>query len=149
MATRPKSVPNGLTAREILAKTTPRTKGGAAYVVVEKAEPKVLRGGFPALKCRTYSTHDLDGNPNPKMKKYTTVIYSTEPDVRLHASRLKVSCSCEAHVFWGGEYALWKAGAADIKFGNGEAPVVRNPKLVPWACKHIARALALIIRKKV
>lgn len=141
--------PNGMTAAEILSKTTSRTKQAARYVNVLSAEPKVLRGGFNALKCKTNSTHDPDGNPKPEQKKHTTVVYATEEGVRLHKALLKVSCTCEAHVFGGGEYALWKRGAADIKYGNGEAPTIRNPKNVPWACKHLVRVLAGIIRRKV
>lgn len=150
MPLKPKTArPNGMAARDILAKTLPRTLGGARYVVIDQAEPKVLRGGFAALKCRTFTTHDLDGKPKSERKKYATVVYATEPDTRLYASRLKVSCSCDAHVYWGGEYALWRKGAADIKYGNGDPPDVRNPRLVPWACKHIAAVLGHVIRKKV
>lgn len=141
--------PNGLLATEILSKTPPRTIGGARFVVIESAEPKMLKGGLAALKCRTYSTHDLDGKPKKKQDKYQTVVYATEPGVRLHASKLKVACSCPDHVFWGGEYALWKKGAADLKYGNGDPPSDRNPRLTPWACKHTARVLRQIINKKV
>lgn len=145
----PKAKPNGLTAREILAKTPSRTRVASRYVTIETAEPKVLRGGFAALRCKARSTHDPDGKPKAKSKVHTLVLYATEPNVRLHQAKLKVTCSCEAHVFWGGEYALWRHGAADLKYGNGDPPTDRNPKLIPWACKHLTRALELTIRKKV
>lgn len=150
MATTVQKKPQGLTAKTILAKTTARTKGAARYVVLDLVEPKLLRGGFAALRCRVHSTADPDGVPKKeKPKKYAATVISQEPDKRLHLARLKVSCSCEAHVFYGGEYALWKAGAADLKYGNGEPPVVRNPQLIPWACKHMTKILAQILAKKV
>lgn len=145
------SVPKkGLTAREILEKTPPRTKQAARYVVIDRVEPKVLKGNFAALKAKTHSTADPDGNPKSgRPDQYTTAVYATEPDARLHLSRVKIICSCPAHVMWGGEYALWKRGAADLKYGNGQPPVVRNPKNIPWACKHSVRLLAQIVSKKV
>jgi hypothetical protein len=151
MATKPRApIPNGLTAREILADTTPRTQNASRWVVISQAEPKVLKGGYPALKMRTYSTHDVDGNVKAaKPQTYQTTVYATEQAKRLHVAKLKVACSCDAHVFWGGEYALAKRGAADIKYGNGDAPVVRNPNNIPWACKHIAKALRQIVSKKI
>jgi len=144
------SKPSGLTAREILDKTTARVQSAARYAVIEAAEPRLLRGGFAALKTVTYSTADADGVPKTAPgKRYKTTVYATESGVRLHRARLKVACSCDAHVYWGGEYALWRKGAADLHYGNGEPPRVRNPKLIPWACKHIARVLRQILNKRV
>jgi hypothetical protein len=37
------------------------------------------------------------------------------------------------------EYALWRRGAAEIRFGNGEPPNITNPRLRPGACKHFKR----------
>lgn len=150
MATTAKSKPNGLTAAAILVQTQPNIKLNARYVVIVKAEPKVLKGGFAALRCVTYSSHDSKGDPKTsKPKRYRTSIVSTQPNARLHLATLKVSCECPAHVFWGGEYALWRKGAAELVYGNGDPPVVRNPKLVPWACKHLTKVLSQIIAKKV
>lgn len=54
----------------------------------------------------------------------------------LPKKKVKVSCSCSDFMFRH-EYSLWKRGAADIIYGNGEAPDDTNPRLVPGTCKHV------------
>ena len=47
-----------------------------------------------------------------------------------------LSCTCERHKYkW--EFALWRAGAAEVRFGNGAPPDATNPRMIPGACKHI------------
>jgi hypothetical protein len=51
--------------------------------------------------------------------------------------------NCERFLYrW--EYALWRAGAAEIRFGNGEPPNITNPRFIPAACKHYARVFKVI-----
>lgn len=49
-------------------------------------------------------------------------------------------CTCEYFKFTC-EVALEKQGSSEIVFSNGQSPVVRNPRQVPCACKHIIAAL--------
>jgi intein/homing endonuclease len=54
--------------------------------------------------------------------------------------------NCEAFMFWC-EYALYKKKASDIYFSNGKPPVVRNPKMIPYPCKHIYKLGTAILAK--
>ena len=47
-----------------------------------------------------------------------------------------VSCSCPYFLFFC-EVALAKHKATDIKYSNGAAPKVTNPRRIPWLCKHL------------
>ncbi len=56
-----------------------------------------------------------------------------------------VSCTCPWFKFVC-EYALAKVGSSDIKYCNGDPPVIRNPKQVPILCKHCVLALEKSIK---
>lgn len=87
------------------------------------------------MKCITVSTHTVDGVKKAKPNRITTAVYGIGGEYdNLSTSRIKCSCACEAYTFWGGEYALWLRGASDILYGNGDPPIVRNPRYRPWAC---------------
>ena len=68
-----------------------------------------------------------------------------------------VHCSCPFFLF-NCEYALVKHGSSDFlkhnsktgdvpKFSNGKPPVVTNPKLVPYLCKHLYRAAPEAVKR--
>lgn len=67
---------------------------------------------------------------------YVTEIQFLEPG---NGDRVKLSCNCSDFVFrW--EYALYRHGGADIRYGDGTAPIKTNPSLIPGCCKHIIAA---------
>ena len=76
---------------------------------------------------------------NKKTPDRTKYVSSLE----LHGDdRVKLSCSCSDFTFrW--EYALAAKGGADIVYGNGDAPVDRNPQLKPGCCKHLVALIFL------
>lgn len=45
------------------------------------------------------------------------------------------------------EYALAKQGASQIRYSNGQPPVVRNPQEKPILCKHLTRLAQEVIAK--
>jgi hypothetical protein len=50
--------------------------------------------------------------------------------------------------FWScWEYALSKRGAARIEYSNGEAPIEKNPQLIPGCCKHLYYLAQTLIEK--
>lgn len=56
---------------------------------------------------------------------------------------VKVSCTCERFTYvW--EVALWKQGAADILYSNGEMPTQTNPRMIPGCCKHLIKIIKYI-----
>lgn len=76
------------------------------------------------------------------MVKHTVTVEAVEPEKALRArdTLVKVSCTCDD--FWSvWEFALNKKGAANIKYCNGEPPLIKNPRLVAGCCKHIYAVL--------
>lgn len=140
----------GLTAKQILGNSTPRQLQAAQYVRIKDAKLGHRKAdGKPILRCRTFSTHTVDGYKKSPKPVYTSVLYGIDSEFdKLSKSRIKASCNCYAFTFWGGEWSLWRAGAADIIYGNGEAPDIRNPKYLKYACKHIIQVLRLAIKNK-
>ena len=56
------------------------------------------------------------------------------------SSKAWVQCSCEWFKYVC-EVSLWKEKSSDIKYSNGENPVVKNPSEIPMICKHICAVL--------
>lgn len=50
-----------------------------------------------------------------------------------------VQCSCPFFLFHC-EYALARVGSSEIKYSNGKPPYIKNPKYVPYLCKHLYKA---------
>lgn len=55
-------------------------------------------------------------------------------------SPLWVTCDC-AFFLYNCEVALARAGSSSVIHSNGKRPVVTNPKLIPYVCKHVYRAM--------
>lgn len=69
-----------------------------------------------------------------------------ERDV-MSSKRIFISCDCDRFQYvW--EYANFKKGSSTIRFGNGEPPVEKNPRLHAAACKHIYRCLNTLAKQK-
>ncbi len=147
-----------MTAKQILEiakQKRPRFYDSSKFVVIHKVvEGHLRKTGAPIVKCTTSSTalvtdKGTKGKPPPPIKKYQTAVYGLKPNTRLYKDYVKCSCNCDAFVFWGGEWALKQKGAADILYGNGQPPVVRNPKNIPWGCKHVIKVLREILKNQV
>lgn len=55
------------------------------------------------------------------------------------ASPCWVQCTCPFHKYYV-EYALTQPGNSEIKYCNGNPPVIRNPSEIPYVCKHVVLA---------
>ncbi len=104
----------------------------------------------PAQRRKVIATTFSPFNPKTgarisKPPRYKTEIESlAEENKPISKSYVRVSCSCgDWWSHW--EYAVNKKGAAEIKYSNGEPPVVTNPSMIPGMCKHLY-ALARIIQ---
>ena len=96
-----------------------RNKKGFAVAIAKSYSPVIYKDG---KRVRAKDT-----------SKYVTRI--TFVDSKLN---VKASCSCPDYLYrW--EYANNLKGAADLLFGNGEAPVEKNPSNKPGLCKHLLR----------
>lgn len=93
------------------------------------------RTGFPKTLSKAYS----------KREGYTSVHrYTCTVDCQDTKSHVMVSCSCPDFVFSGHEYLLMTQGAADIQYGNGEAP--QDPKR-PGCCKHLVMTFKEMLKQ--
>lgn len=138
----------GLTAKEIIKFATPAVKQASKYVKISKVTPGILKNKSHKITAEAYSIATPDGVPKQRREKYKCVVYGINPDARLNKDQVKVSCTC-AFFCYTCEYALKRKGAADIIHSNGEAPVEKNPKLIPTPCKHLYRVLVEMVKAKV
>jgi len=70
----------------------------------------------------------------------------TVPGVERFVANSLIVHNCEAFVFGGAEYANATRGASRIVYGNGNPPVITNPGLHPFACKHLVAFAYKIIK---
>lgn len=137
-----------LKLRDVYARTPDRYKDRA-----------IAHARMHSLKLRTnkadrrrvvlsiiYTTHDSNGNRKPSPDRHYQVIQQLDKGRTMWNSKCKVSCSCMDFLFTD-EVSLFKRANADIRFSNGELPVIKNPRMVPQVCKHLIHAIHLIQRK--
>lgn len=96
----------------------------------------------PNVKIRFIAkTWSIEGTGKRRhLGKYVTYIEY------LNDKHVKVSCSCGD--FWARwEYALWRKGAADITYSNGEPPDKSNPMYRPASCKHLIKLTDVAFRE--
>lgn len=56
-----------------------------------------------------------------------------------------VQCSCPYFLYFC-EYANTKAGSSEIEYSNGAKPRVRNPRAIPYVCKHLYKASDKVVK---
>jgi hypothetical protein len=81
---------------------------------------------------------------------HTQLLYARDPDYEgalIDCPQVVFSCDCQRFLFMY-EYALWKRGAAELRFGNGEPPVKTNPRMRPGCCKHFKRVYVFMKSNK-
>ena len=117
------------------------SKNVGDVTVVMLKEGKVK--GWPGVISKTVT---VDGKSRPRTYNHHIVARDFSPKLRF-SKAVHVSCQCPDFCFrW--EYALHSHGAADIKFCNGEPPIIKNPSMIPGMCKHGLAVMEQIARKK-
>jgi hypothetical protein len=77
------------------------------------------------------------------------IIMFYEPDKKdLAASKIWTHCSCPFYTYHL-EVVNSLRKSSDIINSNGELPVVRNPRMIPYLCKHLLALAKLAITVKV
>jgi len=78
------------------------------------------------------------------------LIYARDPNYKgrlIDCPQIVFSCDCERWKYmW--EYAVWRKGAAEVVFGNGEPPKTTNPRMRNAVCKHIFRVRKGLRKRK-
>ena len=121
-------------------------KINARFVKVVAYKTGRDKKGMAVAMAKTYTVHEV--NVHRKLQnardrsKYVSHIKFLDKKLNV-----EVSCSCPDYVFGGWEFSNAQVGASQIRYGNGEAPDIRNPDYRPGLCKHLL-ALREIIKKK-
>lgn len=131
-----------MTLIQILRRTSRLRKANARYVKLAKTKTGLTKKGQPFIAAQTHSTHTMDHRgqvwkyrgPRPK---YVTVIVFL--DRRGH---VEMSCSCPDFKYRA-EFALTNKGAATIEYSNGLPPVITNPMMIPYCCRHLVKLSAV------
>ncbi|QJT71186.1 hypothetical protein GR11A_00149 [Vibrio phage vB_VcorM_GR11A] len=85
---------------------------------------------------------------NPQPQKHVCYIEGVNDRSKLSSPKamVRVSCDCEFFTYTC-EVALFRYGAAEVLYSNGEFPFSTNPRGTPILCKHLLN-LANAIKKK-
>ncbi len=120
-----------LTMEQILRRTTPdRIDKARSTVRVSKLNLAISKATkLPLAAAQVYSL-DRNADGSRKIHKYVTSILFRR------TKKVKVSCSCHDFMYRF-EWVLWKKGAADIVYSNGETPDITNPGYLGGCCKHL------------
>lgn len=125
-----------MTMKQIYNRTPRMRKIASLYVKITHIKLGRNRQGLPFAASQSYSAHHI--LPTGRVIRVRAKIkYVTTLVVISKRGHCKVSCSCPDFTFAGWEYSLAERGAADIEYGNGAAPDIKNPSQVPGACKHV------------
>jgi len=112
---------------------------------IQVGKYKKLKNGELVYEIE-YSVQCLDGtrhvtlrylSPSKFGRSFGKGIVLSYPDDN---SEVWVSCDCPYHKFHV-EFALTKHKSSSIIFSNGKRPKVKNPREIPFTCKHIYLAL--------
>ena len=120
-------------------------KVNAGFVKVVQFKAGRDKKGFAVALAKTYTRREVNihrrlVNSRDQNRYVSSVKFI---DKKLN---VEVSCSCPDFMYrW--EYALAQVGAAQIIYGNHEAPDYTNPGHKIGLCKHLI-ALRLLILKK-
>lgn len=93
----------------------------------EEFKPERARGKNPYLS-QIYTCACLDGT-----KKVTVRFAAGVADKN---SPVWVSCSCPYYLYYC-EVAVSRVGSSSVLYSNGAIPHVRNPRMIPYLCKHL------------
>lgn len=127
-------------------------------LLVATPQPVMARA---LLQCRTTITRsilEIDEFGN-KRKNVAGLVRATdgdrfavimfyEPDKKnLADSKIWVHCSCPYYTF-NVEVVNALKKSSDVINSNGDLPVVRNPRMIPHLCKHVAALAKFAVRAK-
>lgn len=130
----------GLTARQLTQNVPNFVRINSSYVSVQTQLRKRKEGNFYTILGKSRTAPAKAGDTASKHQQRVDILEEGTKDPKSKGARLKVSCTCENWVFmW--EFAAAKYGGADIIFGNGDPPIVTNPRHVVGCCKHLYRML--------
>jgi hypothetical protein len=124
-----------LNISQLLKSTFPNFKKSAAYVDLNKIRVGTNKAGFAKIMATASSKVDANGKRKSGIQQHVCAITSLDKNKGFKGP-VKTSCDCEAFVYTC-EVALHNQGAADIIYSNGEAPDVKNPRMIPTLCKHL------------
>lgn len=123
--------------KELLGKTMPN-------FLVRVSDMKLVEGRKVDTPTKVRRVEGMLLNQVSKAK-HICVVEALTPG-RLSDVNVKVSCDCENFKYIC-EYALNRAGAADIHFSNGGFPKVTNPQCIPTMCTHLVKFCRIVLQK--
>lgn len=127
-----------------ILRATPRitfSRARAQCKIKLAAKPTIEVDEIGVYKHVVYNVVATDG---PRYVEFK--LYAADGDATMH-SRAYVHCSCPAFLY-NHEVALLSRGSSSKINSNGEYPEIRNPKLIPSACKHVAATAHAAVKVK-
>ena len=129
--------------RQLMRATLPTPREMANDVRIVQMRKEVTEIDLPVVVAITRS---LPTVLEPVKRERSTFILSVEELGPLSQGDVQVSCDCEYFMFYC-EYALNSVGAAEIRYSNGDVPLMTNPGLQPTLCKHLYKLAGVVTRR--
>lgn len=108
------------------------------------------RGKLKSGNRAVYYWTRTDDNSKDSPRYHSQLIYARDPEYAgklIDCPQVIFSCDCARFKYmW--EYALWKRGAAEVRYGNGAPPTTTNNRMRNAACKHFYRLRKGLIQRK-
>jgi len=132
--------------KALVAKSEALRKINSRFVKVVQYKAGRDKKGFAVAMAKTYTLREVNVHRKLVNSRDTNryVSHVKFLDKKLN---VEVSCSCPDYMFGGWEWSNAQVGAAQIIYGNGEPPDIRNPGHKPGLCKHLIALRALIEKK--
>ena len=129
-----------------MKRVTPRVvQDNSAAVRILKTETGRTKDGLKRLVCQVKTR---PSNPAEVKQRYHLIVQATKPGKKLSEDSVRVYCECKFFTYYGCADVLYKRGACWQKYATGIMPDIRNPRYIPFVCKHLFRVFELIERKK-
>lgn len=131
---------DGLSLREMLKETTPRTRE-----LMRKGDVRVvsMRKGRTG---KTILTQTVTHHQNKIPTRYKQGIQNEDPIAQnfSRSRRIKVYCTCPRFKF-AHDWTLHQEEASDLKFSTDEPSLITNPQQLHGVCKHLLKVLKTVI----
>ena len=122
----------GLTRIQLLA-NIPEVVTRTQEHVTFTSKKKVRMRKSKRIKILTKTLTSVPGEATRRHEQEILILQPGELDPFRKGTKLRVSCSCEWHMYVN-EVILNKYGAAPIRYSNGAYPKFTNPSGVPMVC---------------
>ena len=132
---------------------------------IQRVTPRVVKENAKKVRILSWKVKDIDTKDGKRKAFFCKVrslpdqferrkntyqirVEAVELDTPLHKANIRVYCGCDFHIYYGCADVLIKNGAGFKEYKTGIMPDMRNPRYIPFSCKHLFAVFQFIKLKK-